>query len=179
MSEERLPARFDQDLRLMQIIVGALVMGVVSFGAVAFLAAGNGDPPDQLIVASMGAVFAAAALIIREIVGRTIMSNARRNIARGTWQPPSQSRNSTTQHDGVAEQLVHLYRTKLIIRAAILEGASFLNLIAFMTDGQIWSIGIAVVLTAFNLATMPSRQGLLDWIRRQMELIEFQPNTET
>lgn len=74
------------------------------------------------------------------------------------------------------DRLLMSFQTRLIVRAALLEGAAFFNLIAFMIERQTWSFGIAGALAAINLSTFPSRDSVLYWIRQQLELMELERN---
>ncbi len=179
MDEERIPRDFDKYILGMRIVVVALVMGVVTFAAVAFFISGNAEPDKQPLVAFIGLAFAAIILVVREIVPNVIVTSARKKIANGSWQPPRQAASPIPKDATPEEKLLFTYRSRLIIRAALLEGAAFFNLVAFVIHHQWWSFAIAAVFAAINLSTIPTRDGLLSWIDRQTELLALEKQTNS
>jgi hypothetical protein len=176
MDTERIPRDFDKSLRGMKIVVAALVMGVLMFGCVTLLSSGEANPGRQSILAFLGLIFAAAAFIAREIASNVFVASQRKKIVGGTWGVDSQYAHLLTSSPTA---LVLVYQSRLIIRAAILEGACFFNLVAFMIDHQWWSFAIAAVFAAINLSTIPSRNGLLNWIDQQIELMTLEPHSNS
>lgn len=59
------------------------------------------------------------------------------------------------------------YQVQLIIGCAMLEGAGFLNLIAYQNERNPSSIGLAGVCVLLILARMPTRSKVQNWIARQ------------
>jgi hypothetical protein len=179
MDTERIPRDFDKSLRGMKIVVAALVMGVLMFGCVTLLSSGEANPGRQSILAFLGLIFAAAAFIAREIASNVFVASQRKKIVGGTWGVDSQYAHLLPNGATTEEKLVLVYQSRLIIRAAILEGACFFNLVAFMIDHQWWSFAIAAVFAAINLSTIPSRNGLLNWIDQQIELMTLEPHSNS
>jgi hypothetical protein len=58
------------------------------------------------------------------------------------------------------------------VGAAIIEGATFLMLIAYMTERFTPVLAIAVVLIVAIAAHMPTRSGVVHWIEDQLRLVD-------
>lgn len=174
MDEERIPRDFEMSVRGMQIVVAALVMGVVMFAAITVFISRDAKPDEQPVVAFMGLAFAAIVLVAREIVSKVTVTSARRKIANGSWQPRQQTVRPVPKDLTPEEKLLFTYQSRLIVKAALLEGVAFFNLIAFVIHQQWWSFAIAAVFAAINLSTFPTRDGLLSWIDEQIELLALE-----
>lgn len=162
------PADFDALLRTVQIIVFALVSGVVMFMAIVLLFMGAGVQPFDTgaVVSMVMAAFGASAILARLLVpGLMVDANCRR-IAQG-------SGNANQRHPGAKlpdtdeGKLMQVFLTKTIVGSAFLEGGAFANLIAFMLEGQIYSIVLSVLLLLGILAGFPTRSGLSEWLETQ------------
>lgn len=125
-------------VRTMQIIVGAMAMGCVMFAIIVLVVLHpqpvNGQPTIAYIAAAAGLV----GLIAGTIVPR-IMAGSQPATAAG-------------------------YQTSLIIGLALFEGAAFFNLIAFLVEGQMFSLAVAVVLIAAIIMALPTVGRVQDWI---------------
>jgi hypothetical protein len=64
--------------------------------------------------------------------------------------------------------LAATYQTLLIIRCALLEGAAFFSLVAYMIERQPIAIGAAVVLLVALLANFPTASRLEAWIEAKL-----------
>jgi len=174
MDDKRIPRDFENHLRGMRIIVVALAMGVVMFSLIALLISGEAKPDGQPVVAYMGLFFAAVMFVTREVVSKFIVASARKKIASGGSQSAQQVTRQISEEATLEEKFLFTYRVRLIVRAALLEGAAFFNLIAFIIQHEWWSFAIAAVFAAIILSTFPSRNGLLNWIDQQIELLALE-----
>ena len=142
-----------QHLRLMQIIVLAMAAGVLTFiGIMPFLAAGRGGGPLPLGLsyADVGMAIAALAVAAWLVVPSLIANSMRQAIADG--KPLTyRSTRPVAPEIGDVEPLINMYRTRLIVGGAFLEGAAFFNAIAYMLDGSPRSLGVAVLLVEQNV----------------------------
>jgi len=156
-------------VRTAQIIVGALVMGVLTFGVVVVsgLAGGGGAQGNTLTLLAVG--FAAAALVLCLLVPNLFASAQRRKIAAGTWGSTSAPGPAP---DSDAGKLAMLYQTKLIIGAAMLEGGCFLGLVAYMLERQWPSLAMAGVLLLALIAHLPTYGRVEAWIEDQLRRVQ-------
>ena len=149
-------------VRTMQIIVGALAIGVVNFLAVViWIALSSNDPavdPPRLTYAAIGVAilaFAASALLAMFLAGRLKQELANTSPIAG---------------GGVRDfrRYAGVYQTLLIIRCAILEGAAFFSLVSFMVEHHIGGVVLAMLLLLAILVQFPTMSRLESWIENEL-----------
>ena len=59
--------------------------------------------------------------------------------------------------------LAGLYQTKMIVGMAVLEGAAFFNLVAYITEKQFWSYGVVAFLLGVMAISFPSQGQFESW----------------
>lgn len=148
-------AAITQAALICKIIASALIGGVLAFAAVAIVIR-RGQPAEGTLISFIGAGGAAAMVVARQVV-LGLMSTA--------------SAKAGTSHAGA----IGLYVTRLIIGYAVLEGAAFFNLIAYLLEGNWWSLAIAAALVALMLAAYPTRARIRQWVEDREQLKTFGP----
>ncbi len=149
MSQANSPIKPESVGRISQIIAGALIAGVVMFACAAFFVA-KGEPAKSPMLALIGAGMAVMAVVVRFIVPTIIVNGAKARLKEA----------STTE---VMAQLAGLYQTKMIIGMAVLEGAAFVSLIAYITEKQFWSYGVVAFLLGVMAISFPSQGQFEGW----------------
>lgn len=148
----------DPALLTCRIIAGALVFGVVSFAAVAIVLR-LGDPPAAAMLISLIAVgFAAVMAVARQIVLSLF------------------SGGTGASEGGGTSGALALYQTRMIIGLALLEGAAFFNLVAYLVEGHWWSLAVTAGLVALMLSAFPTRGRLTQWVADREQLKTFGPD---
>jgi hypothetical protein len=155
-------------VRVMQIIGFALVMGVVVFMGIALFLRSTGNlnpPPEVPLVTYLGLALGSMQLVLFFVLpaifvksGRTRMS-----VTEDTLGNPASADS--------AEQLCGLYQTSLIIGDALLEGAAFYFLVAYLVEGQLLALIVAGFFLVILILQFPTRSRVERWIERQQELI--------
>jgi hypothetical protein len=158
-------------LRVMQILMASLLMGCLGFlGLVLTLRqAGNAQNPNPPLLTYMGAGFALLMLVLSLVVPYVTVATARKQMANAKSSLPSCSGAMHGMSD--AGHLCVLYHTQLIVGAAMLEGATFFCLIAYLVEGELMSLAAAGVLMLFLLARFPTRTRLESFLIEQGELL--------
>jgi hypothetical protein len=160
MSEPADEPNFRQRLLTMQIIVAALVLGVLFFMGIAIFARATGNAPpaadDTLLVASLA--FAVPAALLHVVLPGRIVAAARHQLARQLGKPPS--------------GLLNLYQSQMIVGAALLEAPIFFFLIVYMLQGQLVSLAAAVVFLAGLALQFPTAGKLQRWLMQQQGRVE-------
>ncbi|HYG77294.1 MAG TPA: hypothetical protein VEK08_19975 [Planctomycetota bacterium] len=135
----------------MQIVVGALCSGVFTFFIVStFMPAAKPPMPTPVLT------FVALGLAVMAFVTRAVLTSILDKAAfKRAAQLPAEQRLG---------QLLVAYRTRTILGAAMLEGAAFFSLIAWMLERQSYSILTAGVLLSALIAGMPTRAKLNTWL---------------
>ncbi len=166
-------------LRTLQIIVGALTAGSVVFLIIAMILAGGiaaaADNPPILTYTALG--FAATILLVRAIVPNVIVATGRSQIAQGTWKSPGGHQangafSAMLERMGDAGRLVIINQVRTIIAAALLEGATFLLLVAYLVEHSWISLSVAIMFILALAMHFPTRQRLVEWIENQLALLE-------
>jgi hypothetical protein len=150
-------------VRTMQIICGTLAAGVVTFLVVVLVI--NGLPNAAAkpgVVTYISAGFFLVMLVVAMIVPRSIVQSQIAHIARGTWKPPEQL---PANYDVTSEsaKLLIVYQTHMIVRLAMLEGAAFFALVAYLLEEHWLALGVAICALALLLSQFPTRGRLENW----------------
>jgi len=181
--------------RTSQIIVGALIAGVLTFVAVAFMvdlrrdqqagapaaAGANANVPANAWVAFTDAfltytavAFAAVLLPLSFVVPNLVTGQSLRAIAGGTSPPPSPSGPAVPATGPQAPQtetgtLAALYSSNLIIGAALNEGLTFFAATAYLLEKNPIALGLALLLIALLIARFPTAGRVERWIEQHRE----------
>lgn len=159
-------------VKTMQIIVGALVLGVLNFmGVVVFFIRppAKGPPPDQLLLTYLSIGFAVAAVLLSIIVPSVLAGAMRKSAFTSASQPD----RSHSKEDANFGPLVQRYQTLLIIRCAILEGAIFFCLVAHIIERHKITLAAAGVLLFIMVTQFPTRSRVEDWAENELGLAEL------
>ncbi len=160
-------ANLDSHLRVIRIIAGALIAGVLLFaGIVLLLVHGSGEPVQprgQLISLIM------AGLVAVELVPFALVATMIRVDSPAIQQSLQRQRATSPPVD--PDQLhLAVYQIRMIIRYAILEGGAFANLVAYMLERNWWSLAIVGGLVFLMLTMFPTRTRLEHWLETQRML---------
>lgn len=133
---------FNQQVTTMQIIIGALAMGPLTFALVALLTA-RGEPTEGPLT-KIALVMGLGAIFLSGPVRRLLQAKAQ---------------NSAYP--------IGVYQTALIVSAAILEGGVLMNLVAHMQERSNWTLAMAALLWVSLLLKMPTRVGVTRWLEQE------------
>lgn len=159
-------ADVSQAVRTMQIIAGALMIGVMLFTIVAVVAHG-GRARNDIFLPLLFVLITVPAIIARFIVPMMLVDFYRRKIVAAVQDGELKSSAD------VAARLFGVYQTKLIISLALLEGGAFLNNVAYIVAGQWWSLATAGILLLMMAIQFPTRNRLEYWVHEQLQLMEM------
>ena len=171
--------------RTCQIIVAALVMGVVSFLVIVLLfvprsimlapvpaAAGPAGAPMPAplpaglpIITYIALAMGISVLVLSFVVPNLIVSRARSQMAKGTAPKIGKAQ----EEDGAA--FLPTYQTQLIVGAALLEGGAFFAAIAYMLERSPLALLAAGVLLGLLVTRVPTIERVRGWIEKQLDLL--------
>lgn len=158
---------FDQQLRVMQIIAGALTMGVMTFfGIVLVITKGNIFGQGEPGIVTMIAAGFAGLMIVNHLVIPSIITKARLN------QLKSQDSGGQNSEQKV-ESLLGIYRVQLIITLALLEGAAFFNLVSVIIENHVISFIAAMVLLGLMAVRFPTRTKVSWWVQDRLRELQM------
>jgi hypothetical protein len=154
---------FDDNVRTLQIIHGALAAGVSFFLAIVVLMIRKGEilgkqPWSVTPMITMVAIlFAVAAIVAHVVIPSLLVTSQRKAMAK-----------TAKTEQGDFDGMVALYTTQKIVAAALLEGAAFFNTIAYFLEGTAIPLLLALLLVVLILNRIPSRDGMTRWIDAQL-----------
>lgn len=154
-------------VRVMQIITGALMMGLIMFGVIANVLVFGGEglkdkPPLECIVPLMAVGFAVLIIINHFIVPETVI-----NTSINTLKGQVELNEITKGH------FFPIFQVGLIIRLALLEGAGFFNLVAFIIDKQWWSLAVVALLLALMAIRFPTMGQVDAWAEDRLRQLKM------
>lgn len=169
-SSQPLPNSPEQAVRTMQIIAGALMMGLMTFGCVTIVLNGSGEPkaPQQPLLTYMGAGLALLLTLTRFAIVPFITKSQISALTKNRDASGDASEWKQRQPYFMA------YQTGIIIGFAMLEGPGFFNLIAYLSEGQTLSLGVVAGLLLLMAATFPTRGKIDSWVDDQLRLKQFE-----
>lgn len=159
-------------LRVLQIISGALMAGVVSFG-VAVLAmsaqAGAGVLPSTMVTyLSLGAVV--LGVLASYLLPSKIVEQLLRKIAARAAPPIASAGTSPADYD--LAQLLGVKTTAHVVGFALLEGPAFLGILAYLLERQALAFAAPTVALALMAVKFPTADRLADWLGEQRRRID-------
>jgi len=159
-------------LRTMQIIAGALILGLAIFLAIVVYVVhvqnqgqpiGQAQGPPILSVLALGML--AALSVVSVAVPNAMLRQHIRRIACGQVTPTVDQPAPT----GDADQLLGLRQTTLIISLSLLQGPAFFCCIAYLLEGRIYALGGALLAILLLGSRFPTEASLRTWLRRQLD----------
>lgn len=156
--------------RTLQVLVAALAGGVFMFASVATLI-GPGQPKEGPFVTYMAMGFAAVAFVVWAVLPGVLSRRGRQDIVAG--RPIlANAKLPGAEAAGDAGALVNLYMLRTIIAVAILEGAAFFNLVAYLLEANLLGLVDAGILFLMILMHIPTQNRIADWIQNELTTIE-------
>lgn len=153
-------------VRTMQIIAGALIVGVVLFSAIAWFVVPRGGPPHDTspLISVLGAAGAVVQVVLAFIVPFKLQQPASRKLVESMLPPQVREKlGQSTEQSG----LLAVYQTRMIVAMALLEGAAFFNIVAYIIEQNWWTFAVVGVLLLFLLGMFPTRTRVEQWIENQ------------
>ncbi len=177
MSESRWQDELGPLVLPLQIIVAALVAGTVFFTVIVLAVPIDvADAAAGPLLSYIAIAFAVTALLARTIVPGILISRGRKKVAEGEWPitPKQTARQcvSRMQNAGDAGKLWLLYSTITIVAGALIEGATFFLLVAYMLERWLPGLVVAMAMILTLAAHLPTRRRAFQWIEDQLALLQ-------
>lgn len=138
--------------------------GVIPFMAIAIVMRFGQAPAGKIVIAYLAVGMAAMCVVARILVPRQIVRGGIALLLK-TRRPDELGRMD----------LYPIYQTQMIVACAVLEGAAFFNLISYMTEGQMWTLGVVIVLLALMATSFPTAEKVNNWADEQLRRIQLDP----
>jgi hypothetical protein len=155
----------------MRIISAALISGVFVFLLVVLFVVKSDVQPGSPVLTYIGLGFGALGLVFAFIIPGFVGGHIKHALI-DSKRVDLPAQFKSPQEVGVVGNLLFLFQTRLIIGYAILEGAAFFNLVAYMLERQ--DVGLATVglLLGAMLLKFPTRGKLESWLADEMKSID-------
>ena len=150
----------------MQIIAFAMIVGVAGF-AVVCLAVTWAKPPSAQPLFSYIATGVAALLFVMRFVVPGVVTRTQ------IQQSLTPEKLSRIDDDEKRRFLYGAYQAGLTIEYAMLEGAAFFCLVAYMIEASQIPLAAAGVLWVSMLLTFPTKARVDDWVQDQFQLLSL------
>lgn len=162
-----------QQVRTMQIITLAMVMGVCAFGMVAIGQSGNQvAPAAQPAAPVLGTMsFMAVGLLvicgtIAAVLPRVIVKAQLKNIAKSSAHGESSA--GEDRAGKFLSALLSTYQVQHIIRAALFEGPAFFGLLAYMQERHPAVLVVPAVSIGILLTSFPTVRKVGGWVEERL-----------
>ena len=176
-------AELARPVRVLQTIVGALILGLVAWLVVAHFVGPTArrdgrQPPAKPVITYLAAAYGAVTLVAALVVPPVLAGAGRRKIAAGTFtvvQPgrgDAGSSEALLERTGDAGRLCYVLFPVTIVGAAVLESGGLLAGVAYLLEGESLAVGVAVVLLLALAMRFPTQARVEQWIDEQLELIQ-------
>jgi hypothetical protein len=158
----------------MQIVAGAILLGIATFFAIILfivpgqrngqgVAAPLGPPLMSILLVALLSVNVPLAFLIPGMQIRAAL----KRIATGTWRPPTPANPSAYSTD--AAKLLAVRQTAMIINLAFLEGTAFFGCIAYLLEGQTFVLAVVVLVMALMVLIFPTQSRIRVWLEQQTD----------
>ena len=156
-----------QPIRVMQIIWLGMLAGVSVFAVVLLTVLHPHQPgPDDMTVLTYAGVAGGVIAFVAANVLSRIMDAAQQQAL--VAAAPSDDAGEL----GDVPALCGGYQVRLIIACAVLEGAAFLNGIAYLSEGQMISMGVMGALLVAIALLFPGRGRVEGWLDRKAVAVQ-------
>jgi hypothetical protein len=165
----------DEDLtyrtrtRVIQIIAGAILAGLLMFIAIVAIMVMNDNQPgranafgDLPLLSLMGCGLLAVNLPLSVIVPSAMAKNGVRQLAARTGENPQT----------FTGELINVWQTSFIVSRALLEGAGFLGALAYMVEKHWLGLAVALAVALIMLVTFPTEGRIRAWVERQQAALD-------
>lgn len=172
---------FTPRIRSLQIIAGALILGVLAFAAVAVFLAPEfaGGQPDQAlfhILLGVSVFLLLQAVVLGILLPPRLEHSAMSRIANGTWLPAKLSGSlpgvPAGYFDSDAGKLLGIYHSTTVIRLALFEGAAFTGIMTYLLSQNLLGLVVPGLAVGAMAALFPTATNAKQWLESRLEKLE-------
>jgi hypothetical protein len=152
----------------MQIIIGAMVGGVLLFAVIAVVVRSSMVEAGGTRIISIIAIAVALSSAVASLIIPKSIAAQKLALARPKANTESNAGRQQDFSGGVVDWLA-IYQTRMIVHAALLESAAFFLLIAYLVEGMILDPLVAAIYLLALAALFPTRQKIERWMEEQKQ----------
>jgi hypothetical protein len=165
-------------LRMLQFVVGALLLGCILFVTIViFISLGDSWPWELPQLTLLALIFSGCAIFARLIVPPLIVAQGRKKIPAQQCGANIREGGSSASTDVELDvdttwKLMGLLMTRTIIACALLEGVIFFLLVAFLIEHSSIALSAAAILWLLLASHFPTQGWAISWIEYQCRLLQ-------
>ncbi len=161
------PTSLDSAARNLQLLVGALMLGILAFGAVILTLAQMGQlglQADVLVPALLAGV-SLVSVMPTQVIAHLVLN-------RNSFAAAEPGNTSQSPIDDSAEahtaRLLAMYFQAKVIAGAGLEGAALMNLVGYALAAQWWSLIVPTAAITWMATTFPTKDRIAHWLEHRI-----------
>ncbi len=167
---------FDAGVRLLSVVVGALLAGLVGFAVFAMIvpsAAGGAVEGRGSVMSYFACAFGVVSLWLAPTLGSLAVKSGLRRLSAETpaGGPGADRANRVASASQAESAVIGLLVSKTIVVAALLEGGGLLCFVAAWVEGRYWPMVVGGLLTAALAVQYPTRDRARRWVDRQLRQV--------
>jgi len=166
-----------QRLRVMQIVAGAMLLGVLIFlGLVLYMVlvqnkgVGTAPPGDLPLLSLLAVVFFVIQAPLSFLVPQFLTRTALGQIASDVWKAPPRANATDFRTD--ASKLLAVRQTSMIVGLALLESVAFFACIAYLLEAQPWVLAIILACVLLMMVNFPTEGRVRSWLALQADQLD-------
>ncbi len=168
-------------LQILQLITGALIVGLLVFAGVAVFLGQEGGPveeqPAESTLTYVLLLLALADLAVWTVLPARVAQGQVSRIAAGAWRPPAAMVPGARPPGTDAEKLLSVFQAKTILANGLLEALGFFAGVVYMIEGRTLALGVLALVVGLMVVSFPTSERAKHWVephlaqlRRQREL---------
>lgn len=153
----------------LRLVLGAMAAGSVVFLVVAAVVRETGqieESETKPMLTYLACGYAALSLVLRMVLPPLVAGAANRRDAASPVDVPPRDSGVGDDADDLAPYRGG-FTVRTIMSAAIVEGAAFFAVVAYMLEGMAVSLAVAAVMVVVLLAQWPTQRRFESWAARQ------------
>ena len=166
LKQDQISALTNQ-IRNAQIIMAALILGVLGFAGVMIAIVPFQDLNQKISILVLVGLFVAVPAIGMSIVLPRVTGQG----AAKTTADRLKHKNKTVDDPATILECANQFQIVTIMRGALLEGVCFLNVIVFFVDHSLVSLSVVGALVLLMAVSFPTTSRAIEWIENQLERV--------
>lgn len=163
--------------RIVQIIVGAMATGLLGFLLIVIFLVPPGEIQPQIAPGAPPAltyvalIFGTLVIIGSVALPKIVVAAGRRQLIAGKRLSATPTDLASSVPDKDLSELLTIFRTQVIVGAAMLEGVGMLAIVAYMLEHRPIALSLAIVMILGVATRIPTVSRMQQWLESQSELI--------
>ena len=164
-ANQNVAAQVQPAVRMIQIISFALIVGPVLFGCFVLLGTDADFKGEPSVITWMAVGLSGLMMVNHFVIPRIITTATLKQLA-------GNGLNEQTETEKI-QSIMGVFQSAHIVGFALLEGAAFFALIAWMLESTQYAVGAAVILIALMVIRFPTASRISFWVEDRLRELSF------